>query len=401
MKILMINKFLYPAGGAETYMFELGNYWKDHGDKVEYFGMRHTDNIVGNQWGIYTDSVDFRKKGFDSKVKNPLKVIYSFEAKRKMRDILKLFEPDVIHINNFNYQLTPSILLAIKEYKKIIKKKIRVIYIAHDSQLVCPNHYMYTPSTHQVCSKCLGGSFLNCVKGKCIHESFMKSVLGAMEAIYWNRRKIYTNIDVILCPSHFMKRMLDTNVILRNRTVMLRNFVSYSERSVKTETNRRYVLYFGRYSEEKGIPALLEICKELSEIPFIFAGGGPLENKVNETECVKNLGFLKGEELRSVIRNARFSVCLSECNENCPFSIMESMIQGTPVLGTDRGGISELITERSTGWLFSGGNKEQLKIYIREIWNSNEPEIFRKDCEMKTFDTLEKYGEKLKKIYEG
>lgn len=100
MKILMINKFLYPAGGAETYMFELGNYWKDQGAEVEYFGMQHMDNIVGNQWGIYTDPVDFRKKGLASKVKNPLKVIYSLEAKRKVKEILKLFEPDVIHIND-------------------------------------------------------------------------------------------------------------------------------------------------------------------------------------------------------------------------------------------------------------------------------------------------------------
>ena len=36
MKILMVNKFLYPNGGSETYMFKLGAYLKSIGHEVEY-----------------------------------------------------------------------------------------------------------------------------------------------------------------------------------------------------------------------------------------------------------------------------------------------------------------------------------------------------------------------------
>ena len=398
MKVLMVNKFLHPAGGAETYVFKLGEYLKSQGYEVEYFGMYHPDNIVGNRWDLYTGSVDFHKKGFLSYFTNPLKIVYSMEAKKKIGKILDVFRPDVVHINNFNYQLTPSILLAVKEYRRKYRKKVKVIYTAHDSQLVCPNHYLYRPKFRRTCEKCLnGGGFGNCIREKCIHNSFLKSCLGTLEAIYWNKRNVYENIDVIVCPSSFMKEKLDTNPVLAKKTVTMRNFV---EPVVpKQEQNGKYVLYFGRYSEEKGIRTLLEVCRELPQIPFVFAGSGPLEYLMAGLDNVENVGFLKGKDLEEMIQGARFSVCPSECNENCPFSVIESMMNGTPVLGCDQGGVPELIENGYTGWLFTAGDVETLKKKIKSIWNSNEPELFRVACREKEFDTLEKYREKMCKLY--
>ena len=114
---------------------------------------------------------------------------------------------------------------------------------------------------------------------------------------------------------------------------------------------------------------------------------------------VKNLGFLRGRELDEVIGEARFTICSSECNENCPFSVMESITNGRPVLGAKRGGIPELIREGKTGWLYQAGNQENLSKMIRRIWESDEPERFSVFCEEKEFDTIEEYGRKLMKIY--
>ncbi len=393
----MVNKFLHPAGGAETYTFKIGEYWTNQGHEVEYFGMYHEDNIVGNRWNLYTGSMDFHKRGILSYLVNPLKIIYSAEAKKKMYQILKAFHPNVVHINNFNYQLTPSILLAVEEYRKKCSAKVKIVYTAHDPQLVCPNHYMYWPQKHRVCGKCLKGKFYYCIFRKCIHNSVLRSCLGTLEAVYWKKRDVYSNIDVIICPSFFMKQQLDTNPRFVSKTVVLRNFVE--EIDCTNSREGRYVLYFGRYSEEKGIRMLLEVCRELPQIPFVFAGGGPLESLISGIDNVQNVGFLKGESLAATIRGARFSICPSECNENCPFSVIESMMSGTPVLGTDRGGVPELIEDGCTGWLFPAGNKKVLKNTIQRIWNSDEPERFRTSCKEKKFDLLEEYGNKLLQLY--
>lgn len=391
----MVNKFLHPAGGAETYLFQLGDHLKALGHEVEYFGMSHPDNCVGNRWGLYTANMDFHGGSLLTKAKYPFRVIRSTEAEKKMASLLTQFRPHVIHINNFNYQLTPSILVAAQRYRR--EHPLKIVYTAHDGQLVCPNHLMLRPGEHQVCEKCLGGSPIHCVRGKCIHGSTLRSLLGAWENRYWHRRQIYGAIDTIVCPSAFLKSKLDTDPILAQRTVVLRNFV---KRTPPPETDKQdYVLYFGRYSYEKGIDTLLQVCRELPDIPFVFAGGGPLADTLQGIGNVEDRGFLSGQTLKELIAGARFSVCPSECNENCPFSVMESIMAGTPVLGSDRGGIPELIQDGKTGWLFPSGDKAVLRDKIRALWEGREPERCIDACKKVRFDDLSQYTEKLMDYY--
>lgn len=116
------------------------------------------------------------------------------------------------------------------------------------------------------------------------------------------------------------------------------------------------------------IGTLIKVCKELPDVQFIFAGTGPLEETVNGIKNIKNVGFQKGEALEKLIREARFSIYPSEWYENCPFSVMESQMYGTPVLGANIGGIPELIQVGKTGELFESGNAEDLKKKIEKLW---------------------------------
>ena len=109
MKILMVNKFLYPNGGSETYIFQLGKELVKMGHKVEYFGMEHRERIVGNRAGSYTSNMDFHTKGI-GRLLYPFRIIYSIEARKKLRAVLEDFEPDVVNLNNYNFQFTHSII---------------------------------------------------------------------------------------------------------------------------------------------------------------------------------------------------------------------------------------------------------------------------------------------------
>ena len=389
MKVLIINKFLYPNGGSETYIFKIGEWLEKNGHEVQYFGMEHAGRCVGNRVNAYTSDMDFHGGSVFSKLTYPIKTIYSSEARKQIRKVLDDFKPDVCHINNFNYQLTPSIILEIKKWNKNCK----IVFTAHDYQLVCPNHMCNNPNTHENCEKCLGGHFINCTKGKCIHGSTAKSAIGTMEAMLWNGKGVYKNFDKIICCSEFLKKKMDTNPVFAERTIALHNFVEKIEN--KDVEKKDYVLYFGRFSEEKGIGTLIQAAKELPDVQFIFAGTGPLENEINGVANIKNVGFQKGDALEKLIREAKFSVYPSEWYENCPFSVMESQMYGTPVLGADIGGIPELIEVGKTGELFESGNKEELKNNIREM-NDKQYKV-----EKVSFDTVDEYCQKLMKIYRG
>lgn len=398
MKVLMINKFLHPNGGSETYIFKLGDFLKEKGHEVQYFGMEHENRCVGNSVDSYTSNMDFHGGSKLSKLIYPLKTIYSFEARKKIRLVLDSFKPDVCHINNFNYQLTPSIIVEIKKWEKKTGKRCKIIFTAHDYQLVCPNHMLHNINDKKNCEKCLGGKFYNCMKGRCIHSSFLKSVIGMAEAYFWKFNGVYKNIDKIICCSNFLKTKMDTNPIFAEKTIAIHNFI---DKVNWQETEKKdYVLYFGRFSEEKGIGTLIDVCKSLPNIQFIFAGTGPLEEKINGIKNIKNVGFKKGEELEKLIKEAKFSIYPSKWFENCPFSVMESQMYGTPVIGARIGGIPELIEDGKTGELFESGNFEDLKSKISNLYNDNEKlKKYTENCKEIKFDSILEYYEKLMDIY--
>ena len=282
MKILLVNKYLYRKGGAETYFIKLGEYLKSLGNEVEYFGMADERNCVGNRVEAYTENIDFHKKSLKH-ITYPFKIIYSVNARKQIRKVLSDFKPDVVHLNNFNYQLTPSIIYEIK------KHNIPIVYTAHDVQLVCPNHKLKNDYTDGLCRKCDGGKYFECVKNNCVHSSKIRSILGAVEAWYYKLRHTYKMIDLTVCPSEFMEKEISRNDDINGRTVTMYNFID--EIKPLGAECENYVLYFGRYSEEKGISNLVKAAKKLSNIPFVFAGKGELENEVNSADNIKNVGF--------------------------------------------------------------------------------------------------------------
>lgn len=416
MKILMVNKFLYPNGGSETYIFKLGEALEKKGHEVQYFGMEHEGRIVGNHAEQYTANMDFHG-GKLRKLLYPFKIIYSPEAKRKMTKVLKDFNPDAVHLNNINFQITPSVIYAVRDYEKKIGRHIPIVFTAHDYQWVCPNHMMRVPDSGRICFDCIGGNYGQCNRNRCIHNSRMKSMLGTIEAKFYAKKGTYGLVDIIICPSQFMKDRLDTDPVLQEKTVMMHNFIDRDEaldleknpmsaenaKADNREENKKdYVLYFGRFTQEKGTETLLEACKELKDIPFVFAGTGPLDVDAYKLPNVENRGFVTGNALKELIAGARFSVYPSEWYENCPFSVMESQMYGTPVLASDLGGSGELIQVGKTGDMFRGGDVEELTEHIRALWDDRELcEEYSKNCRNLSFDTTDEYCDKMLKMYAG
>ena len=397
MKVLIVNKFLYANGGSETYIFEVGKQLQKMGHEVQYFGMEHEGRIVGNHVESYTSDMNFHGNGL-KKILYPFKIIYSREARRKIRKVLDDFKPDAVHLNNINFQITPSIIYEIIKWKKEGNRRVTIVFTAHDYQWVCPNHMMMIPSTRKLCFQCEGSKYEKCTKNRCIHNSRIKSLIGSIEATLYHRLKTYGNVDSIICPSSFMEKRLATDSLLAGKLITLYNFLD-GEYSITFE-KKDYVLYFGRYSEEKGVRTLLRVCEELKEIPFFFAGSGPLKEEVSKLNNVTDFGFLSGEQLKKIIGEARFAVFPSEWFENCPFSVMEAQSLGTPLIAANIGGVPELMKDGVTGELFEAGNARELKEKIEKLWNDGELcKRYTENCYSVKFDTTEEYCNKLLELY--
>ena len=396
MKILMINKFLYPKGGSETYILKLGKILEANGHEVQYFGLENEKNTVGNAANSLVSHLDF-STGVRGNLLAPFRIIYSAEARKKIRKVLDLFRPDVVHLNNIQFHLTPSIILETEKYRKETGRKVRIVYTAHDYQLICPSHGLFD-SNLQICEACLCGNYVHCLKKKCVKNSRAKSLLGMLDAYFWKWNKAYSYIDTIICCSNFLKSKLDTQRRFREKTVALHNFVDLVEpMQVEKED---YVLEFGHLSKDKGTLTLLEVAKRMPEMKFVFAGYGAAETEIAKVPNAKYVGFKTGVELEMLISKAKLSILPSEIYENCPFSVIESQMYGTPVVVSRMGGAPELVQAGKTGEIFEAGNADSLEQMIRKIlYTPGLVEQYSEDCLLAEFENPNSYYEKLMGIY--
>lgn len=373
MKILMINKFLYPRGGAESYMLQLGESFEKAGHEVQYFGMFDKKNTVGNSSGLYTQNMDFHSSSA-KRFLYPFKIIYSRDTYRKLVSLIKSFKPDIVHMNNINFQLTPAVIYAVKKFG------IPLVQTVHDYQMICPNHLLYNYCENQKCEKCINGSKFNCLKYKCIHGSKIKSLIGTVEACLYKALKTYRLVDLFICPSDFLNQKLcGADKIFDGKTFTLHNFIDKTKIKKSAPLNPPYIVYAGRFSREKGIELLAETAKLLPEYTFKAAGSGPGEDILENIPNINLTGFLTGNALAEVISGATALIAPSLCFENCPLSILEAHSASVPVITMNFGGMAELVKDGVTGTLISSPAPHSAAEAVKKAMNN--ADLLRHGCE--------------------
>lgn len=367
MKVLMVNKFFYIKGGSETYYFSLKKLLEENGHEVIDFSMKDEKNFESKYADFFVDGVDYnQKQSIFAKIKAGMKIIYSLEAKKKLEKLIKETKPDIAHLHIFQHQLSLSILDVLKKYN------IPIVYTAHDLKMICPNYKMLTNG--QVCEKCKGEKYYNCLKNKCIKDSTVKSAIGMIEAYINKWRKAYDKIDYIITPSKFYKDKFIEFGIDANKVTHIPNFLTEENIEYDKLEEQDYYLYFGRLSEEKGIMTLIKAVQE-AKVKLKIVGTGPLKEKIekyvneNKLTNIEILGFKSGKELYIIVANSKCVVLPSEWYENGPYSAIEALKLGRPLIGSDFGGIPELIDEGKNGFIYEAFNVSALNGKIEKMEN--------------------------------
>lgn len=368
MKILMVNKFHYLKGGSEKYYFELAELLREHGHEVAFFSMKDEKNIKTDCKEYFVEPIDLNT---GSKLK-ALDVIYSKENKKKMEEALDEFKPDIVHLNNFQRQLSASIIDPIKS------RNIPIVFTAHDVQAICPAITMMD-NDKNICEECMKGKYLNCIKKKCNKGSTLKSIVGALEGYYYRTKNIYTKkIDFIITPSEFYREKMIEDGIPENKIKALHNFVELKDYDLEV-SDEEYALYFGRLSKEKGILNLINAFTKLKEGKLYIAGEGPEKETIekiikenNLEDRIKLLGFLNADQMKDTIRKCKFVIVPSIWYENCPYSVMETLAIGKPVIGANIGGIPELVKNEQSGLTYKYDNIDDLANKMETLFNNED-----------------------------
>jgi glycosyltransferase involved in cell wall biosynthesis len=370
--LLAINNYYYRRGGAESLYLDHNRIFEGLGWQVVPFAMRHPENLHTPWSEYFVDEIEFGEPySLRERVVRVPKVIYSFEARRKLSKLLANVHVDVCHAHNVYHHISPSILGLLRA------RGIPTVLTLHDLKIACPAYHMLAHDG--ICERCRGGRLHNVVLNRCIKGSAALSAIVMIEAIVHRLLGSYARcVDRFIVPSRFYVEKFCEWGMPRSLFRHIPNFVD-TERYSPAYTPGRYFVYFGRVSREKGLRTLVGAAAD-ARCSLVIAGTGPqLEElralAVNLKAEVAFPGFLSGDELHNVVRNARAVVLPSEWYENAPMSVLEAYALGKPLIGARIGGIPELVRENETGVCFTSGDQASLAAALTDITARPDGEI--------------------------
>lgn len=365
-----------------------------------FFSMHHPKNIESAWSKYFVDEIELgHSYSITEKVKMVTKVIYSFEAQKKLRHLLEHFSPDIAHLHCIYHHLSPSIL------PELAQNGVPIVLTAHDLKIVCPAYKML--NKNGICENCKDGNFLNVLKNRCIRESFSASAVITVESLLQQKLNLYKKyLSKVVVPSRFFMEKFIEWGWSRERFVYIPNYIDANKISPDFEPGN-YFLYFGRLAQEKGVATLLQAAKQAG-VKLKIAGTGPEESALHNLQekllgDVEFLGFQSGNALNTLIDGAKAIVLPSEWYENAPMSVLEAYARGKPVIGARIGGIPELVHEKNTGSLFESGNVPELAALLAQYNSMTKAHLSdlgkaARDYVLTTF-TAERYSMSMLQLY--
>ncbi len=300
--------------------------------------------------------------GLADKLRAAASGVYSVSSYRRAIEVVRSFDPDVVHAHNVYPLLSPSVLAACR------REGYPVVFTAHSQILTCPTWYNVYDG--EICERCFGGGEYACVVQNC-RGNLLESIAYATRSATARKLGLFArNTHVIVVGSEFMRARLRRAGYEGHCIAVLPSFVDIPDVARTDEGDR--VLYVGRLSHEKGVHVLVEAARSLPDVPFHIVGTGP-EAASLERQSPPNVefaGFVDQVRLSEIYRRARVLVLPSVTYENNgPYVALEAMAHGVPVLGSRIGAVPETVTDGETGLLFEPGNAAELADRLRGLWD--------------------------------
>lgn len=359
MKIIVVNKFYYRRAGAERYVFDLIDLLTKKGHEVIPFAMHHPQNERTPYENYFVSFVDFEHPRTVREMLHAFcRMLYSFEAKRKFRALVREVKPDLIHINNIYHQISPSILHVAK------KERIPVVQTVHDYKLICPNYKLFARGKAEESKSIF---YIRDIFYRTTKHSILGSIATAIELTIHRLFRIYErHVDAFIVPSLFVAQKLIDYGMPAGKINVLNHFFDSTGVQRQSEMGS-YLLCIGRLSEEKGFDSVLRALPHAENTTLKILGDGPdrerlelLAQELHIADRVEFIGFKNHDDVDSLIRRSALVIVPSVWYEVFGYVILEAWAAGKLVLGSYMGAIPELLLRVERNLLFEAGNSAEL-----------------------------------------
>ncbi len=330
MRILQIHNPYVYAGGEDTIADTEAELLRDAGHEVDRFRASNPDrapraaaSLLAAPW-------------------NPARY-------RAVRDRVRELRPDIAHVHNTWFALTPSIFPA------LAAEGIPTVMTIQNFRLMCAEAKLFRDGG--LCTKCVGSHPWHAVRYACYRGSRPQSAVAALTIAVNRRVGSWDRIDRFFAPSEFVKGVFAQGGFDPGRIVVKPNVIGDPGPRPQSPSSARSILFVGRISPEKGPKLLLDAWREAApqapDLELVMIGDGPVRAELEREAPPRTrfLGWVPPSELPEQLLAARALVFPTQWSENFGRSIIEAMAAGMPVLASDIATPAEIVGELGAEWL--------------------------------------------------
>ena len=326
------------------------NVLREHGHEVVFYKKTNYELLNFNIW---------------RKIKLPFSIIYSHETYNEVRQIIKEFKPDILHVHNYKYLFTPSIFKAAKD------NGVKTVFTLRNFRLICPCALLCCNG--KVCVDCLKGFPFRVLWKRCFpYENSLSQRILQLYFYLGTSKKVANPsklIDAYIALTPFVKECFIKAGMSAKKIYIRPNFMDVPRQiAPESISDKIGAVYIGRISSEKGIDFLIDAWQSI-DYPLTIVGTGPLEDEVKKraSSNVVFMGNLSPTETMGVLARSNFLVFPSVCYETFGRTIIEAFSLKVPVIASNLGPRKDLITHDTNGLLFDSLNLEDFKFQVSRL----------------------------------
>ncbi len=354
MKILQVhNEYIY-RGGEETVLEAEKELLTRNGHAV-YQIIRSNKVEIKNLFDVFRtlSQIAYSKKSLNI-----------LEEKINQRDL-----PDIVHIHNIFPLWTYSII----DYFN--KKNIPIVMTLHNYRLIWDTINFFDKEFSKF------GLFKN-----------SKILTYIVSRIFNKKKKLIKNVDKFITFTNFTRNKILRSGLSKSKIEIKPNFLVNKFKKNKPFSKKENAIYASRISKEKGVITLLQAWGDI-DLKLNVYGDGPLFEfcKTNQNQNINFHGNKKREYVNKKISNSKMLIFPSEWYECMPMTILEAFNEGTLVIASNIGSISNIIKNFHNGILFEPGNSYDLNKKVK--WALKNPIQCNKIADNAKKIFLAKYSE--------
>jgi glycosyltransferase involved in cell wall biosynthesis len=283
----------------------------------------------------------------------------SRQVNRRFHALLGEINPDVVHHHNVS-------LLGYKILRK--QGSYLNIYTAHDYWLICQRNTLMKKD-NQICET-----------ASCKFCALSDGKPPQMWRYSAGFRNIFKEIDALIAPSDYLRNKITSKIRVKAFTIA--NFAPAAPNRILPSGFSNFLVYAGRLEEHKGIVSFANAYKEIANdigLRLVIVGQGNSRREIEQLasddhkpSLILALGWVDRSYLWSLMNDAYALVVPSIWPENAPLVALEALSVGTPVVGSNRGGLPEIISKLDAALVFAWDREADLRRAVHYCIDNNE-----------------------------